>query len=80
MVRKTYYRIVINGQPQRLYINSSTKEFCTVPAGTGLNGPNEFSCTAIAEKQAVRWGLTGYDIRPAERDIGTPTRLTEIGF
>lgn len=80
MAAKIFYRIMIDGKPQRLYINSCTKERCAVPAGEGLDGPNEFSSEAGAEKRAGDWGLTGYSIVPVSRDIGTPTRLTEIGF
>lgn len=80
MAVKTYYRIEIAGQPQRLYINSRTKEKCSVPAGTGLDGPDEFSNKEIADQKAERWGLKGYELKPVTRDIGKPTNLSEIGF
>lgn len=79
-MKKTYYQIVINDQPQRLYIDSSTEKKCTVPAGTGLDGPDEFTSAANAENKATRWGLIDYEIKPVLRDIGTPTNLREIGF
>lgn len=80
MVTKTYFHVTLAGKPQRLYINSSTKQRCAVPGGEGLDGPNEFSSEADARKKADAWGLADYAIAPVARDIGTPTRLTEIGF
>lgn len=80
MASKTYFHITVAGQPQRLYINSSTKERCAVNGSDRMDGPNEFSSEADARKKADEWGLAGYGIDSITRDIGKPTRLTEIGF
>lgn len=80
MATKTYFHITIAGKSQRLYINSSTKQRCAVPEDERMDGPNEFSSEADARKKADAWGLADYAIAPVARDIGTPTRLTEIGL
>ena len=78
MAIKTYYQVSINGKAQRFVGNGRTA--CAVPAGTGLDGPDEFVSEANARSKADRFGLAGYDVVPVPRDIGTPTNLTEVGF
>lgn len=80
MTNRLYFHILIDGRPQRLYINSATKERCAVPAGAGLDGPNEFPSEDAATTRAEQWGLRGYRIAPAPRDLGRPTNLAEIGL
>ena len=48
--------------------------------GDGIEGANECATKADAEKRAAMWGLDGYVIEPVMRDLGTVTRLTEIGI
>jgi len=78
MAIKTYYHVVLDGKPQRFVGNAKTGH--VVPAGTGIDGPDEFVFAANANNKAGRFGLVGYSIVPVTRDIGTPTNLVEVGF
>lgn len=71
------FRIEVGGKPVRLYTNSNTKLRCVEPDEQNYNA---FGSQTDAEKKAVLWGLTGYVILPFQRDIGTPTKLAEIGI
>lgn len=78
MAIKTYFQVVVDGKPQR-FVGSPSKG-CVVPAGTGLDGPDDFASEQNARNEATRFGLVGFDIIPVIRDIGTPTNLAEVGF
>lgn len=78
MTFKTRYQIVIDGMPQR-FVGGPTKGR-VVPAGDGLDFPDEFTSEERACCKAARFGLVGYTLRTVVRDIGTPTHLAEIGF
>lgn len=78
MAAKTYFQVVIDGKPQR-FVGGPTKG-CVVPAGDGLDFPDEFSSEESARSKADRFGLVAYGIRRVLRDIGTPTNLAEVGF
>lgn len=71
------FRIEVNGNPVRLYTDSNTKQRCAEPDAKGYN---TFGSPSDAEKKAALWGLTGYSVLSFQRDIGTPTKLAEIGF
>lgn len=75
---KTRYQIVIEDKPQR-FVGSPSKGR-VVPAGDGLDFPDEFASESDAHNRATRFGLLGYSVIPVSRDIGTPTNLNEIGF
>ena len=74
---KTKYRIYIDGQPQRLYVNSGTKKR---EAEGDPKYCNTFGKSEDAEKRAQQWGLTNFAIQPVVVDEGEVTHLTEVGF
>lgn len=76
------FRIEADGRPVRLYINSRTKLRCAEIEDVNYAS---FSSQDDAEKKATLYELALLDlgsvvIAPFQRDIGTPTRLTEIGL
>lgn len=71
------FRILVGGQPVRLYVNSATKQKCFVPDPKFCN---EYPSDDAARKAADRYGVAEYVVEPFKRDIGTPTNLAEIGI
>jgi hypothetical protein len=75
---KTYYKVKnANGQPLRFYLNSKIKAWQATADDKYFN---QYISADDAQKFATLAGLDCFEIESYQRDLGTPTSLSEIGF